>query len=128
MIRQRTLKNVIRATGVGIHTGQKVYMTLRPAAVNTGIVFRRVDLEPAVDVPAFAIRNLGFKTFLSSLGNSTSTQDPVMQNRCCSPRIKSSLSTGAGVASTVSPTEFVATISSVSESLMTTVVPSRPVK
>ncbi|GJM07754.1 MAG: UDP-3-O-acyl-N-acetylglucosamine deacetylase [Lysobacteraceae bacterium] len=52
MIRQRTLKNVIRATGVGIHTGQKVYLTLRPAAVNTGIVFRRVDLEPAVEIPA----------------------------------------------------------------------------
>jgi len=46
MIRQRTLKNVIRATGVGLHTGEKVYMTLRPAAVDTGIVFRRVDLLP----------------------------------------------------------------------------------
>ena len=45
MIRQRTLKNIIRATGVGLHTGEKVYMTLRPAAVNTGIVFRRVDLD-----------------------------------------------------------------------------------
>ena len=54
MINQRTLKNVIRATGVGIHTGEKVFMTLRPAAVNTGIVFRRTDLEPAVEVPAFA--------------------------------------------------------------------------
>ena len=48
MIRQRTLKNVIRATGVGIHTGEKVLMTLRPAAVDTGIVFRRVDLDPAL--------------------------------------------------------------------------------
>lgn len=52
MIRQRTLKNVIRATGVGIHTGQKVLLTLRPAAVNTGIVFRRVDLNPIVNIPA----------------------------------------------------------------------------
>lgn len=52
MIKQRTLKNVIRATGVGLHTGEKVYLTLRPAAPNTGIVFRRIDLEPAVDVPA----------------------------------------------------------------------------
>ncbi len=52
MIRQRTLKNVIRATGVGLHTGEKVFLTLRPAAVNTGIVFRRVDLEPVVDVKA----------------------------------------------------------------------------
>ena len=54
MIRQRTLKNTIRATGVGLHSGEKVYLTLRPAAVNTGIVFRRVDLEPAVDIPATA--------------------------------------------------------------------------
>ena len=52
MVTQRTLKNVIRATGVGLHTGDKVYLTLRPAAPNTGIVFRRIDLEPAVDVPA----------------------------------------------------------------------------
>ncbi|TDJ32329.1 MAG: UDP-3-O-acyl-N-acetylglucosamine deacetylase [Gammaproteobacteria bacterium] len=52
MIRQRTLKNVIRATGVGIHTGDKVYMTLRPAAVNTGIVFRRVDLDDPVEIKA----------------------------------------------------------------------------
>ncbi|HVV96096.1 MAG TPA: UDP-3-O-acyl-N-acetylglucosamine deacetylase [Rhodanobacteraceae bacterium] len=50
MIRQRTLKNVIRATGVGLHTGEKVYMTLRPAAVDTGIVFRRVDLAHPVDI------------------------------------------------------------------------------
>ena len=56
MINQRTLKNVIRATGVGIHTGEKVFMTLRPAAVNTGIVFRRTDLDPVVEVPAFATR------------------------------------------------------------------------
>jgi UDP-3-O-[3-hydroxymyristoyl] N-acetylglucosamine deacetylase len=50
MIRQRTLKNVIRATGVGLHTGDKVYMTLRPAAVDTGIVFRRVDLAEPVEI------------------------------------------------------------------------------
>jgi UDP-3-O-[3-hydroxymyristoyl] N-acetylglucosamine deacetylase len=50
MIRQRTLKNVIRATGVGLHTGEKVYMTLRPAAVDTGIVFRRVDLDKPVEI------------------------------------------------------------------------------
>lgn len=52
MIKQRTLKNVIRATGVGLHTGKKVYLTLRPAQVNTGIIFRRVDLDPAVEIPA----------------------------------------------------------------------------
>jgi len=47
-----TLKNIIRATGVGLHTGDKVYMTLRPAAPNTGIVFRRTDLDPPVDIRA----------------------------------------------------------------------------
>ena len=52
MIKQRTLKNVIRATGVGLHTGEKVYMTLRPAAVNTGIVFRRTDLPEPIVIPA----------------------------------------------------------------------------
>jgi UDP-3-O-[3-hydroxymyristoyl] N-acetylglucosamine deacetylase len=52
MIRQRTLKNVIRATGVGLHTGKKVFLTLRPAAVNTGIIFRREDVTPAVEIKA----------------------------------------------------------------------------
>ena len=54
MIPQRTLSNTIRATGVGLHSGDKVYMTLRPAPVDTGVVFRRVDLDPAIDVPARA--------------------------------------------------------------------------
>jgi len=52
MVKQRTLKNVIRATGVGLHTGEKVHLTLRPAAPDTGIVFRRVDLEPPVEIRA----------------------------------------------------------------------------
>ena len=52
MIRQRTLKNIIRATGIGLHTGEKVYLTLRPAAIDTGIVFRRVDLDEPVEIPA----------------------------------------------------------------------------
>ena len=56
MIRQRTLKNVVRATGVGLHTGQKVYLSLRPAAADTGIVFRRIDLAQPVDIPASALR------------------------------------------------------------------------
>jgi len=55
MARQRTLRNPIRATGIGLHTGRKVLMVLRPAPPNTGIVFRRVDLEPPVDIPARAI-------------------------------------------------------------------------
>ncbi|HIX61082.1 MAG TPA: UDP-3-O-acyl-N-acetylglucosamine deacetylase [Candidatus Halomonas stercoripullorum] len=54
MIRQRTLQNTIRATGVGLHSGKKVYLTLRPAPVNTGIVFIRTDLEHDVEVPARA--------------------------------------------------------------------------
>ena len=52
MIKQRTIKNIIRATGVGLHTGEKVYLTLRPAAPNTGVVFRRVDLAEPVDIKA----------------------------------------------------------------------------
>ncbi len=52
MIRQRTLKNSIRATGVGLHTGEKVYLTLRPAPANTGIRFCRVDLDPVVEIAA----------------------------------------------------------------------------
>jgi len=58
MIKQRTLKNVIRATGVGLHSGEKVYLTLRPAGVNAGIVFRRVDFDEAVVIPAKA-ENVG---------------------------------------------------------------------
>ena len=52
MSQQRTIKNVIRATGVGLHSGNKVFLTLRPAAPDTGIVFRRVDLDPVVEIPA----------------------------------------------------------------------------
>ena len=55
MLRQRTLKTLIRASGVGLHSGVKVTMVLRPAAPDTGIVFRRVDLEPVVDLPAKAL-------------------------------------------------------------------------
>ena len=54
MIRQRTLKNVIRATGVGLHSGEKVYMTLRPAVPDTGIVFRRTDFAQPVEIKAKA--------------------------------------------------------------------------
>jgi UDP-3-O-[3-hydroxymyristoyl] N-acetylglucosamine deacetylase len=55
-VRQRTLKEAIRASGIGLHTGEKVYMTLRPAPANTGIVFRRLDLGEPADVPADALR------------------------------------------------------------------------
>ena len=56
MLQQRTLKTAIRATGVGLHSGRKVFMTLRPAAPNTGIVFRRTDLEPPAEIRAEAHR------------------------------------------------------------------------
>lgn len=54
MIKQRTLKRIIQATGVGLHTGRKVTLTLRPAAANTGVIYRRTDLNPPVDFPADA--------------------------------------------------------------------------
>ncbi len=54
MLQQRTIKNVIRATGIGLHTGDKIYLTVRPAPVNAGIVFRRVDLQPPITIRATA--------------------------------------------------------------------------
>ena len=68
MIKQRTLKNVIRATGVGLHTGEKVLLTLRPAAADTGIVFRRIDLDPPVDIRACA-NNVGDTRLSTTLVN-----------------------------------------------------------
>ena len=64
MIKQRTLKNTIRATGVGLHSGNKVYLTLKPAPIDSGIVFCRTDLEPAVEILARA-ENVG-ETLLST--------------------------------------------------------------
>jgi UDP-3-O-[3-hydroxymyristoyl] N-acetylglucosamine deacetylase (EC 3.5.1.-) len=64
MIKQRTLKNTIRATGIGLHSGDKVYLTLRPAEINTGIRFRRVDLEEPVTIDATP-ENVG-ETMLST--------------------------------------------------------------
>ncbi|MFV2059809.1 MAG: UDP-3-O-acyl-N-acetylglucosamine deacetylase [Gammaproteobacteria bacterium] len=66
MIKQRTLKNVIRATGIGLHTGEKVYLTLRPAAIDTGIVFRRVDLPEPVEIKAVP-ENVGETTLSTTL-------------------------------------------------------------
>lgn len=66
MIKQRTLKNEIRATGVGLHTGQKVLLTLKPAPVDAGIIFRRVDLDPVVEIEAKA-ENVGDTTLSTSL-------------------------------------------------------------
>ncbi|MGV7208620.1 UDP-3-O-acyl-N-acetylglucosamine deacetylase [Oxalobacteraceae bacterium A2-2] len=55
MLKQRTIKELVRTTGVGLHSGTKVELTLRPAAPDTGIVFRRVDLSPIVEFPASAM-------------------------------------------------------------------------
>ena len=80
MIKQRTLKNVIRATGVGLHTGEKVYLTLRPAPVDTGIVFCRTDLPTPVMVRARP-ENVGdtrLSTTLESNGVRISTVEHLM--------------------------------------------------
>ncbi len=68
MIFQRTLKNIIRATGVGLHTGDKVYLTLRPAPVDNGIIFRRVDLDPPVEIKAH-LENVGDTRLSTTLMN-----------------------------------------------------------
>jgi UDP-3-O-[3-hydroxymyristoyl] N-acetylglucosamine deacetylase len=54
MLKQRTIKQLVKTIGVGLHSGTKVELTLRPAEVDTGIVFRRVDLDPVVDLPVSA--------------------------------------------------------------------------
>jgi UDP-3-O-[3-hydroxymyristoyl] N-acetylglucosamine deacetylase len=66
VIRQRTLKNSIRATGVGLHTGKKIFLTLRPAAANTGVIFRRVDLEDPIEIKATP-NNVGDTSLSTSL-------------------------------------------------------------
>ena len=68
MIAQRTLKNVVRATGVGLHSGDTVYLTLRPAPENHGIQFKRVDLDPPVLIRANAdsVSQTTLSTCLSS--------------------------------------------------------------
>ena len=80
MIKQRTLKNVIRATGVGLHTGEKVYLTLRPAPVNTGIIFQRVDLDPTIPVKARPenVSDTRLSTTLEDQGVKISTVEHLM--------------------------------------------------
>lgn len=67
-MRQRTLKESIRATGIGLHGGEKVYMTLRPAPTNAGITFRRVDLDSPVAISATAL-NVTQTTLGTTLGH-----------------------------------------------------------
>lgn len=66
MIKQRTLKNTIRASGVGLHTGKKIYLTLLPGEIDSGIIFRRVDLNPPVEIKATA-KNVGETTLSTCL-------------------------------------------------------------
>ena len=80
MIRQRTLKTVIGATGVGLHTGEKVLLTLKPAPADTGIIFRRVDLDPIIDIPA-SLENVcdtRLSTTLEYQGTRVSTVEHLM--------------------------------------------------
>lgn len=80
MIRQRTLKNIVRATGVGLHTGEKVYLTLRPAAPNTGVVFRRIDLERVVEIRAnpYAVKDTRMSSCLEKDGARVQTVEHLM--------------------------------------------------
>ncbi len=84
MLKQRTLKNPIRATGVGLHTGNKVTLTLRPAPVHSGIVFRRVDLEPMVEIAARAgnVGDTTLSTTLISGGVRVATIEHLMSALC----------------------------------------------
>jgi len=80
MIRQRTLKTSVRATGVGLHTGRKVTMVLRPAPIDTGIVFCRSDLpgNPAIPAHALNVRETTLATVLEKDGARVSTVEHLM--------------------------------------------------
>ena len=80
MVKQRTLKNIIRAAGVGLHTGEKVFLSLRPAPPNTGIVFTRTDGDSPIPVKANAV-NVSDTTMATSIGegsNKISTVEHLM--------------------------------------------------
>jgi UDP-3-O-[3-hydroxymyristoyl] N-acetylglucosamine deacetylase len=80
MLKQRTLKSLTRAVGVGLHSGQRVELTLRPAAPHTGIVFRRVDLPVPVDIPisATAVTDTRMATTASSGGAKVATVEHLL--------------------------------------------------
>jgi UDP-3-O-[3-hydroxymyristoyl] N-acetylglucosamine deacetylase len=80
MLKQRTLKKKIGTTGVGLHTGTKVTLTLRPAAVDTGIVFRRIDLATPIDIPAIAtnVTDTRLSTLIENQGARVSTIEHLM--------------------------------------------------
>jgi len=80
MFRQRTLKNLVKTTGVGLHSGRRVELTLRPAAPDTGIVFHRVDLPEVVDIPAQAamVRDTRMASVLGEGAGRVSTVEHLM--------------------------------------------------
>ena len=80
VLQQRTLKSITRAVGVGLHSGQRVELTLRPAAPDTGIVFRRVDLPEPVDIPmtAEAVTDTRLASTVSSGGAKVQTVEHLM--------------------------------------------------
>ncbi|MEI7842271.1 MAG: UDP-3-O-acyl-N-acetylglucosamine deacetylase [Gallionellaceae bacterium] len=80
MVKQRTLKTTVQATGVGLHTGEKVDLTLRPAPANSGIVFRRVDLPEPVDIQAeaHAVHDTRLSTCLEANGARVATVEHLM--------------------------------------------------
>lgn len=80
MVKQRTLKTTVQATGVGLHTGEKVYLTLRPAAIDSGIVFRRVDLPQPVEIRAIAheVQDTRLSTCLVAHGTRVATIEHLM--------------------------------------------------
>lgn len=80
MLRQRTLQNAITTTGIGLHSGEEVHLTLNPAPVDSGIVFRRVDLDPVLDIPARAgnVSDTMLSTCLTVEGQRVSTVEHLL--------------------------------------------------
>lgn len=80
MVKQRTLKTTVQATGVGLHSGEKVYLTLRPAGIDSGIVFRRIDLpgSPHIRAEAHAVRDTRLSTCLEADGMRVATVEHLM--------------------------------------------------
>ena len=72
MLKQRTLSSIVKASGIGLHTGEKVQISLRPAAENTGIIFRRIDLDPVQQIKASA-ENVTDTTLGTSIGNNNAS-------------------------------------------------------
>jgi UDP-3-O-[3-hydroxymyristoyl] N-acetylglucosamine deacetylase len=72
VLKQRTLSSIVKASGVGLHTGKKVQITLKPAAQNTGIIFRRIDLDPVQKIKALA-ENVTDTMLGTSIGNNNAS-------------------------------------------------------